>query len=164
MGEIGNALDLGKEVITHTDSVSVPGWSGAGYVIFDPTTGDATYRISGGHNGGWAAFFGFVKLLLVFAVAIAAVHAAVVAGPFVLIAVGLFELFSLSAYVDSIKKANSKGDFETATLGYLLVALMGFIIPTAGLTPASGLFEIAATKWFGIVIGSMLTNPFGWFY
>ncbi len=52
LDEIRTALSAGKEVITHTDAVSVPGWSGAGYIIFDPETGDAAYKISGGRNGG----------------------------------------------------------------------------------------------------------------
>ncbi|VAW40675.1 hypothetical protein MNBD_GAMMA01-1142, partial [hydrothermal vent metagenome] len=46
-----------KEVITHTDSISVPGWTGAGYIIFDPVTGDGAYKIAGGANGG------FLKIL-----------------------------------------------------------------------------------------------------
>jgi len=53
MTEITKALAVGKEVITHTDAISVPGWSGAGYIILDPQTGDAGYKISGGGNGGW---------------------------------------------------------------------------------------------------------------
>jgi hypothetical protein len=52
MAEIKNALNAGKEVITHTDAVSVPGWSGAGYIITDTVTGDGAYKISGGGNGG----------------------------------------------------------------------------------------------------------------
>lgn len=52
MDEIRNALYAGKEVITHTDAVSVPGWSGAGYIILDPKTGDGAYKIGGGGNGG----------------------------------------------------------------------------------------------------------------
>jgi hypothetical protein len=52
MDEIRAALAIGKEVITHTDAVSVPGWSGAGYIILDPTTGNGAYKISGGANGG----------------------------------------------------------------------------------------------------------------
>ncbi|MDO9424178.1 MAG: hypothetical protein Q7T40_08320 [Methylobacter sp.] len=51
MDEIRNALNTGKEVITHTDSISVPGWSGAGYIITDPVTGDGAYKIGGGGNG-----------------------------------------------------------------------------------------------------------------
>jgi hypothetical protein len=52
MAEIKNALNAGKEVITHTDAVSVPGWTGAGYIINDPVKGDGAYKISGGGNGG----------------------------------------------------------------------------------------------------------------
>jgi len=33
--------------------VSVPGYTGAGYIIFDPLTGDGAYKISGGGNGGF---------------------------------------------------------------------------------------------------------------
>jgi len=53
MSEISAALSIGKEVITHSDSISIPGWTGAGYVIFDPETGEGAYKISGGSNGGW---------------------------------------------------------------------------------------------------------------
>jgi hypothetical protein len=52
MIEITYALNAGKEVITHTDSISVPGWSGAGYIVLDPITGEGAYKISGGVNGG----------------------------------------------------------------------------------------------------------------
>lgn len=51
--EMSDALSSGKEVITHTDAVSVPGWTGTGYIIFDPATGDGAYKISGGQNGSW---------------------------------------------------------------------------------------------------------------
>ena len=52
MQEISDALSAGKEVITHTDDISVSGWTGAGYILFDPSTGDGAYKISGGQNGG----------------------------------------------------------------------------------------------------------------
>jgi hypothetical protein len=51
MDEIRNALNAGKEVITHTDAVSVPGWSGAGYILYDPNIGDGAFKIGGGQNG-----------------------------------------------------------------------------------------------------------------
>ncbi|MCU7849529.1 MAG: hypothetical protein KZQ89_16370 [Candidatus Thiodiazotropha sp. (ex Lucinoma kastoroae)] len=51
MNEIRASLNAGKEVITHTNSVSVPGWSGAGYIILDPDTGAGAYKISGGTYG-----------------------------------------------------------------------------------------------------------------
>ncbi|MCX7088773.1 MAG: hypothetical protein NTV00_12065 [Methylococcales bacterium] len=51
--EIQDALNVGKEVITHTDAVSVPGWTGAGYIIIDPDTGSEAYKIASGANGAW---------------------------------------------------------------------------------------------------------------
>jgi len=53
LNDITRALDTGLEVITHTDPVSVPGWSGAGYIIVDPEVGDGAYLISGGTNGSF---------------------------------------------------------------------------------------------------------------
>jgi hypothetical protein len=53
MDEIYNAVLSGKEVITHADEISVVGWSGAGYVIFDPETGAGAYKIGGGSNGDY---------------------------------------------------------------------------------------------------------------
>ena len=50
--DIQSSVNAGKYVITHTDNVSVPGWSGAGYAIIDPLTGSDAYLISGGVNGG----------------------------------------------------------------------------------------------------------------
>ncbi len=49
--EIRSALDVNKEVIVHSDPISIPGWSGAGYIIFDPITGAGAYKIGGGTNG-----------------------------------------------------------------------------------------------------------------
>jgi hypothetical protein len=53
MTEITTALATGKEVIAHTDRISVPGWTGEGYILFDPVTGDGAYKITGGSNGGF---------------------------------------------------------------------------------------------------------------
>ena len=53
MGEITNAVNAGFEVITHTDAVTVPGWSGAGYIILDKATGDGVYKIESGGNGSF---------------------------------------------------------------------------------------------------------------
>jgi hypothetical protein len=61
ISEIQAALAMGKEVITHTDPVNIPGWRGAGYVILDPTTASGAYKISGGKNGGFQQILdGFV--------------------------------------------------------------------------------------------------------
>jgi hypothetical protein len=69
--EIRTALNAGLTAIAHTDPVEEPGWRGAGYIIFDPNTGDGAYRISGGQNGAFQAvtivigvattFYGFLE-------------------------------------------------------------------------------------------------------
>ena len=53
--EIKTSLAAGKEVITHTNNVSISGWTGAGYIIVDPNTGIGAYKISGGLNGGFSS-------------------------------------------------------------------------------------------------------------
>lgn len=52
MDAILAALAVGKQVIAHTDPISVSGWVGAGYIVLDPDTGAGAYMISGGANGG----------------------------------------------------------------------------------------------------------------
>ena len=54
ISEIQTEVAKGKEVTTHTSNVSVPGWTGAGYIVIDPKTGDGGYYISGGSNGGFS--------------------------------------------------------------------------------------------------------------
>jgi hypothetical protein len=52
MSEIRSALSVGKSVIAHVDQIEVPGWRGAGYILYDPDTGNGAFKISGGLNGG----------------------------------------------------------------------------------------------------------------
>ncbi len=64
MEEIRNALAIGKEVTTHTDPLSVPGYTGAGYIIIDPDTGIGAYKIGGGMNGAFIIILTFTFLIL----------------------------------------------------------------------------------------------------
>lgn len=50
--EISNALSMGKEVTVHQSDVTVNGWAGSGYILFDKESGAGAYKISGGANGG----------------------------------------------------------------------------------------------------------------
>ncbi|MDX8378367.1 MAG: hypothetical protein R8L53_10135, partial [Mariprofundales bacterium] len=59
INEIQAAVAVGKEVIVHQGNITAFGWTGAGYVVFDPVTGDGAWRISGGGNGA-ALVAGFV--------------------------------------------------------------------------------------------------------
>jgi len=65
--EIQAALQEGLMVITHADSVSVPGWSGGGYIILDPEDFTGSYKISGGSNGGLMAltFFATMAIMVI---------------------------------------------------------------------------------------------------
>jgi len=60
--EIEASVTSGKVVITHTDNISIPGFNGAGYIIFDPETGDGSYKLSGGFNGGMMVITTFLML------------------------------------------------------------------------------------------------------
>ena len=96
MPEIRNALAVGKEVITHTDAVTVPGWSGAGYIIFDPQTGDGAYKIGGGQNGGVIIIFTFAII------ALAALLATSLIGGVFGILVAFFQVLSLYNYAAQV--------------------------------------------------------------
>jgi len=49
--EIINAVATGDIASIHENNISVGRWSGVGYILTDPITGSAAYKISGGYNG-----------------------------------------------------------------------------------------------------------------
>ncbi len=51
--KVQQALYSGEEVIIHESPISESGWSGSGYIHFDPKTGAGGYTIEGGSNGGF---------------------------------------------------------------------------------------------------------------
>jgi hypothetical protein len=62
--DIQNAVNAGKEVTVSKTNISHSGWTGTGYIIIDPITGDGAYMISGGLNGGWLYWVGLVALII----------------------------------------------------------------------------------------------------
>lgn len=52
LSEIRNSVTSDKEVIVHTDNITLNNWYGAGYFVLDPQTYSGAYKISGGLNGG----------------------------------------------------------------------------------------------------------------
>ena len=42
----------------------MPGFTGEGYVIFDPVTGGGAYKITGGANGSWAQLLDLVQKII----------------------------------------------------------------------------------------------------
>ncbi|MDR2366452.1 MAG: transglutaminase-like domain-containing protein [Zoogloeaceae bacterium] len=50
--EVRNAVNAGKEVTVHEKPINAFGWTGYGYSIIDPETGEGGYVIEGSGNGG----------------------------------------------------------------------------------------------------------------
>jgi hypothetical protein len=136
-------------VITHTDPISVPGWSGAGYVITDPETGAGAWKIGGGLNGGFMIGFSIgVSTAILFLAALpaltnpvtaeAGVIALALVGGMLLYAVALYNLFGalfgadaqacfLGGIVAGISVALLAGGVTSAAAGWI-----GFILSQAG--------------------------------
>jgi hypothetical protein len=53
MTDIDNALNAGLEVIIPQTRQSNGAWTGSGYIMLDPNTGSADYRVSGGLSGNF---------------------------------------------------------------------------------------------------------------
>jgi hypothetical protein len=91
MTEISQALATGKEVITHTDRISVPGFTGEGYILFDPIGGAGAYKITGGSNGGFLVGL-FLGILFAFSLVVFATTVTGLLAPAVLAAIAMASL------------------------------------------------------------------------
>lgn len=141
MNAIRAALAAGKEVTTHTDPISVPGYTGSGYIIIDPETGDGGYIIEGGLNGGLTPFLqglfmgialGFlIELLLVPGIGLAAVA-------------GFLVVFTLIlAIIESYKTQQQKDCFRAGVaaglaLASVLIASTPILVSLLGYLVAAG--------------------------
>jgi hypothetical protein len=157
MAEIRASLHAGKEVITHTDSVSVPGWSGAGYIIFDSEVGDGAYKISGGENGGWLYWWGLFLVLVVVAltVILLAVAAVLVGGVLGVILAGL-ALYNFFSFVDTLSNIDDPEEFNrlmALTIISQLVSLIPFSkLGAEGVSLAifiEGFLAMWGLAWYG---------------
>jgi len=148
MAEITSALAVGKEVVTHTDSVSVPGWSGAGYIILDPVTGDGAYKISGGENGGFLLAFIITAIALIVALYI-------LLNVSIFIGAGLFiwEIVNTQLWLSALDSANSIDDINKANFAQVLVTSLGLVAPLF-----AAVNEAYVVIWFGILFSFLLTN------
>ncbi|MHB8534103.1 MAG: transglutaminase-like domain-containing protein [Sulfuricaulis sp.] len=165
MSEIAQSLASGKEVIAHTDRITVPGWTGEGYILFDPVTGDGAYKIAGGVNGGYIVV---AMIFITFAFLAAAAFAT---GPLGILVAGAFAVFSMRTYTDSVKRISDLVDAgkltadDAATFVKVLSILTIF---TAGLSIAKSVKAIelitqisyvALIKFYTIVT-NVLADPY----
>lgn len=153
MAEIRSALAVGKEVITHTDAISVPGWSGAGYIIFDPLTGDGAYKISGGANGSfldtWADGLGLgVGLALAFTSLFAAIFSPVAAVLVVILSVLTIFVAFMNYMVIEVQTAGCPGLAEFGQ-PIEIAAMIGPFFGTVG---------VAISAWVAFLTGGAISS------
>jgi len=125
--EIRRALSAGLTVVAHTNNVSVPGWTGAGYIIFNPDTGDGAYKISGGANG---AFLLFVGALLIFLGMFFLPLAPIIASA--LLSVGLHAF--VIGFIELVPMATLSAFLTGIGLVSALLAAAAFFIPAVTIT------------------------------
>lgn len=163
--EITEALAVGKEVITHTDRVSVNGWTGEGYILFDPVTGDGAYKITGGANGGYIVV---AVIFIVIAFLLAAAAATGIGG--ILLAGGL-AAFAMQSYTDSVKRisdlvsAKKLTEDDAATfvkvLSILTIFTAGFSIANSvkAIEKITQISYVALIKFYTVVT-NVLADPY----
>jgi len=137
--------------ITINDAVSVPGWSGAGHIIFDPQTGDGAYKIGGGANGGYLTMFSFALGLVVL------IGAGLGASAFLLVSVALTAL--AASIINLFLTSNPCGDARdivniSLNLGIAGIGAIVGLLGNAGATIAS-----AVAAWvLGAGVNAALEN------
>jgi hypothetical protein len=144
--DINNALAAGDQVIFHTGQVSIPGWSGVGYIIIDPATGDGAYKISGGADGGAKQLEDSFQLL--------------VAGALGLVDGSIDHLMEEArnswAYMTLDDLSNNK--FASEALGRLALAIAAVtILLNSSLSGSQKLGQVSV-KFLGYGLTSLLTD------
>ncbi len=151
MTEIRNALNAGKEVITHTDIVSVPGWSGAGYIITDPITGDGAFKIAGGGNGGWFTLLAVASTaLLLLTISLSGLLVSI---PIFIALVALMILTVSLALIFGVDFQSYKDEIALIGVSLSLVGLLSLLIKGIQFLGVNDIAKIAAAS--GIIIETL---------
>jgi len=91
-------------VVAHTDRISVAGFTGEGYILFDPASGDGAYKITGGTNGSsmsWCSIVVIVIMALIMAFILVAL-ASVLMPALVPVAAAITEVMAMvTAYIQA---------------------------------------------------------------
>ncbi len=139
--DIANAVAAGKEVTVHERPISSDGWTGAAYVISDPSTGAGAYLIEGKANGGR-----FLGLLLGVLLGMAAVMLALtplgwIAGGAGFLASLIFSMTNDTDEVIDFKSAKLIGVLAGIVLA---VILFQFVVVSFTFLFAMGLIALSA--------------------
>lgn len=152
MADITNALNAGDTVITHTDPISVPGWTGEGYVILDPTTGDGAWKIAGGQNGGFLLLLGIFGVNI--GLAIFLLPEAALLGVFLL----AWDIVTFKQWIDGVNNSENMDQLNQNMNGAIVMGAWDIILTVL---VTSGLGEAAAVILFGMFFTDMLIEAFG---
>ncbi|MDQ6955649.1 MAG: transglutaminase-like domain-containing protein, partial [Mariprofundaceae bacterium] len=115
IAEIQNAVASGKEVITTQAKVTITGWVGGGYIIYDPATGDGAYKIFSSLNGGGMTIFDYLLIISLIILLVALVALIVTNPAFLMATVNI-----LGRIVRPLQMALRRGCFVGDTLIYTL--------------------------------------------
>lgn len=135
---IQNALDAGYEVTVHERPITQSGWTGAGFISIDPSTGAGVYTIEGGANGGRLS----VDLNPIFII-VGAIKGAIA-----------FTLSTAYSIFDSIKNALDVAmhcSFGVTMAAYISMGIMFAV------TLFFAVHIYPAIGFWGVVLGALLT-------
>ncbi len=126
ISDIQNAVNAGKIVTVSKTDITYNGWTGCGYIIIDPSTGEGAYMISGGMNGAIIYFLwwiGYIILLTLQNAGYIALGwlAAIVLGPVLFAIEGIISSIFISS-VAFISKCIQKA-IKAGTIGAAMQAI-----------------------------------------
>jgi len=151
MSEISDALASGKEVTTHTDQLTVPGFKGSGYAVTDPVTGEGIYKISGGKNGGFLAFLTGIAQGAALAAILVAFFAVIgtAGAPLIVLLVPMMIILMLEiAYAKAVFQ--SETEVDCMNTGRSIGAALTGIIAGFKASVKAGIEVLVGTIVFGI--------------
>ncbi|MDX8377010.1 MAG: hypothetical protein R8L53_03190 [Mariprofundales bacterium] len=146
INEIQAAVAVGKEVIAHHSNITAFGWTGAGYAIFDPVTGDGAWRISGGGNGGIALIQGASIGLMFLSLIMSAGTTAIAVLPLIVASIFYFMSWRLLSV-----SSDDKGRIDSCFIRGFLYSMSAALIFLGAFIMIHGAVWVAATQAMTIV-------------
>jgi hypothetical protein len=166
--EIQHAVSAGKQVTVHEAKVDISGWQGAGYIIADPETGAAAYKIGSGENGGFLPWLSGAALGASSAAILFLAGALATAWPFVTgLWLGIAIVATISAAIYNLKIWANTGCFwqgigtGSAAVGMILAATgISEMIAAVGTLPGAqnvaSMISNAISGFVGMLVGTAI--------
>ena len=131
----------------------MPGWTGAGYIIFNPDTGDGAYKISGGANGGFLLLVGFIILAAFLVISTSVFLIGLLTIPIATINIILASL-AIHSFIKNIRSAADQCQgLEMISVTISLLVKLGFDLALKGID------AVVVGTLMQIVEGTILEFP-----